>query len=296
MTTRKEHMKDSEIDVDEIEVGKRMREPDAGVIDELAKDMARHGLLQRIGVRRKSEGSGFDLLWGRNRLEAARKLEWPTILAVVYPPYTTDEEAEELEIVENLLRKDLTAKQKEDQTLRLGILIRRQEEVAQQTESLGGPDFSEPKPDKPMRRTGRGNKGTIQKIAEREGVNQATVRDRLKKGGERIGEPINIETDSLPELERKLDKSKQTPAPEKPMRRTKTGTTKKPDPKPEPEAEAEAKPTPEPEPVQLPEGKDLLLFNLAGVAEQAMKGGCTRKEIFEVVRAALKRVEGERSS
>jgi hypothetical protein len=52
-------------------VGDRRRAPDPVVIDALAEDMARHGLLQPIGVRQCRQGGRYDLIWGCGRLEAA---------------------------------------------------------------------------------------------------------------------------------------------------------------------------------------------------------------------------------
>ena len=50
-------------------------------IDELADSLRVHGLLQPIVVRRR--GRDYELIAGHRRYEAARKLEWTEIAAVV---------------------------------------------------------------------------------------------------------------------------------------------------------------------------------------------------------------------
>ena len=65
-----------------IEVGDRMREPDREVIAELDKSMAQDGLLQRIGLRERTDGRYTHP--GPERSKAASKLGWRKIEAKVY--------------------------------------------------------------------------------------------------------------------------------------------------------------------------------------------------------------------
>jgi ParB-like chromosome segregation protein Spo0J len=66
---------DADVEITSIEVGDRLLKPDTQLINDLAKDLAERGLLQRIGVRARADGK-HDLIWGRHRFEAAVKLGW----------------------------------------------------------------------------------------------------------------------------------------------------------------------------------------------------------------------------
>jgi ParB-like chromosome segregation protein Spo0J len=201
-----------------IEVGERLRKPDMDVIAKLAENFERHGLLQRIGVRARADGK-YDLIWGRNRFEAAGKLAWPAIAARVYPPDTPDSQLETLEIVENLRRQELTAKEREDQTIKLMAALKAADERA--AAESGNPVAT--------LSTGRGHKGVVQKAAEHEGRTKPTVRRRVKNVEERIGEKIDPQQDSAAELHRKAAKAAATPAPAK-ERRQRSKTAEAPTP------------------------------------------------------------------
>jgi ParB family chromosome partitioning protein len=88
-------------------------------IDELAASMSEHELMQPVVVRRRGR-SGYELIAGHRRLEAAKSLDWTEINAVVR--HVTPAEAEVLAIVENLQREDLTAK---EEAKALEVLMRR---------------------------------------------------------------------------------------------------------------------------------------------------------------------------
>jgi ParB-like chromosome segregation protein Spo0J len=180
--------KEMPVALDLIEVGDRMRKPDRTVITDLAASMVEHGQLQRIGLRARDDGR-YDLIWGRNRLEAAGQLTRPTIDARVYPADTPDELLETLEIVENLNRQELTVEERAAQRTKLTAAIRRRREKL-------GHDTDLPK-------TGRGHKGVIQEAAEQLGVDHSSIRRDLKLAAEMIGENVDPERDSSDELERK---------------------------------------------------------------------------------------------
>jgi ParB-like chromosome segregation protein Spo0J len=76
-------------------------------IDELADSLRAHRLLQAMVVRR--DGTGYELIAGHRRLEAAKQLQWAEIAAVVRDE--TDDQAYILMLVENLQREDLTPKE-----------------------------------------------------------------------------------------------------------------------------------------------------------------------------------------
>ena len=82
----------------------RALRPDA--VEELMASMKINGLLQPI-VLRPAESSGYWLVAGRHRLEAAKKLKWDSIPATVFDGMDADH-AELAEIDENLVRADLT--------------------------------------------------------------------------------------------------------------------------------------------------------------------------------------------
>ncbi|MBM4121389.1 MAG: ParB/RepB/Spo0J family partition protein [Nitrospira sp.] len=71
---------------------------------ELAKSVKQNGLLQPVLVRRKGDGF-FELIVGERRLRAAKLAGLKSIPAIVRN--SSDEQAMELALVENLQRKDL---------------------------------------------------------------------------------------------------------------------------------------------------------------------------------------------
>ena len=73
-------------------------------VREIADSFARIGQLQPIIVRPRGD-TGFWLVAGRHRLEAAKRLKWPMIRALVLE---NADEAELAEIDENLIRADLS--------------------------------------------------------------------------------------------------------------------------------------------------------------------------------------------
>jgi ParB family chromosome partitioning protein len=90
---------------------------DIGDVDELTDSLRAHGLLQPIVVRRT--GAGYELIAGHRRYEAARRLGWTEIAAVVRDE--TDEQAYILTLVENLQREDLSPR---EEAAALEVLVR----------------------------------------------------------------------------------------------------------------------------------------------------------------------------
>jgi len=86
-------------------------------IGELADSLRTHGLLQPVVVRRR--GTGYELIAGHRRVEAAMSIGWPEIAAVVRDE--TDDQAYILTLVENLQREDLTPK---EEAAALEVLVR----------------------------------------------------------------------------------------------------------------------------------------------------------------------------
>jgi ParB family chromosome partitioning protein len=85
--------------------GERQRALRPGLVADLAKSMAERGQIEPLVVT-KNPGGGYDLIAGRHRLEAARKLKWETIRIEVRAPMSADEMVL-CEIDENLVRGEL---------------------------------------------------------------------------------------------------------------------------------------------------------------------------------------------
>jgi hypothetical protein len=88
----------------------RMRNLRLEIVDELAESIRARGLLQPIVVRPSPGfdiGGGYTLIAGRHRLAAVKKLDLPSIRAVVFEGLKADE-VELIEIDENMIRADLT--------------------------------------------------------------------------------------------------------------------------------------------------------------------------------------------
>lgn len=102
------------------------RKLDEKSIQELQSSIEVNGLLAPIGVKRSNTG-GYDLIYGRHRYEAwARKFKeaietqsdeakarWHKIPANIYERHMTDEACKLMELTENLVRNDLSKKEKE---------------------------------------------------------------------------------------------------------------------------------------------------------------------------------------
>jgi N6-adenosine-specific RNA methylase IME4 len=84
----------------------RLRALNQSKINTLVESMSRQGLLHPILVRPRSD-TGFTLIAGWHRLEAARQLKWDTIRVEIREG-VSDEQAELDEIDENLIRGELS--------------------------------------------------------------------------------------------------------------------------------------------------------------------------------------------
>lgn len=94
------------IALDQITVESRQRE-DYGDIDAMKASLQRFGQLQPIGLNQEGK-----LLWGGRRLMAAIALGWTEIKYVIKET-ATDLDREEIELEENIQRKDLTWEERE---------------------------------------------------------------------------------------------------------------------------------------------------------------------------------------
>jgi ParB family chromosome partitioning protein len=98
----------ADLPLDAIHVpARRLRDFDPAWAEAISRLMAAQGLLQPIIVRSRPRG-GWWLVGGRYRLEAARRLGWPTIAARVLET-VEDRQVVEAEAFENLGRAELIA-------------------------------------------------------------------------------------------------------------------------------------------------------------------------------------------
>jgi ParB-like chromosome segregation protein Spo0J len=197
------------IPIDAIEIpDERFRDADLSVVS-LVDSIERQGLQQPIGVKEvRSLGLCYRLIWGRRRVEAHRVYTdrlGDRIEAKIFPEELPDEWANILELEENEQRQDLTADERARHTMRVAALIKMLED---RDESLAKSEISQPT-------TRRGHKGIVQKVAEAQRVDQASVRKRVDKVAERIGEPVDLQKDDPQELLRKADQFERTPKAEK---------------------------------------------------------------------------------
>jgi ParB family transcriptional regulator, chromosome partitioning protein len=94
-----------EIDLDRIDLGKRLRELNEAEAEKLSHSLNERGLLNPIEVR-ETQGGRYSLTAGAHRFAAAKILEWQKIRAVIVE--CSDDEARLREIDENLFRHELT--------------------------------------------------------------------------------------------------------------------------------------------------------------------------------------------
>jgi len=80
-----------------------MRKVDEHIVSELVLNIKEHGLLQPIMVR-ETESNRFEIIFGRHRLEACRRLGYRSISAIIKT--CSEEEAIFLQIIENIQRNN----------------------------------------------------------------------------------------------------------------------------------------------------------------------------------------------
>ncbi len=105
-------MKIVQIDIEQIVIKKRIR-TSLGELSSLMKSMRTFGLMNPIIINEKNE-----LIAGERRLEAAKRLGWKTITATVVHR-SVEAEKLEMEIEENLHRRNLTPDELAEGFLRL---------------------------------------------------------------------------------------------------------------------------------------------------------------------------------
>jgi ParB family transcriptional regulator, chromosome partitioning protein len=101
-----------QVPINDIILKKRIRK-NMGDIETLAESLKRHGQISPIVISRKNV-----LIAGGRRLEAAKSLGWRTINAVILEK-STELSRLELEIEENIQRRDFTMEELADATKKL---------------------------------------------------------------------------------------------------------------------------------------------------------------------------------
>lgn len=76
-------------------------------IEELAKTIHMHGVIQPIVVRPSSEDGRYEIIAGERRFRAMSSLEWKEVPAIVRE--LSDKETASIALIENLQREELTA-------------------------------------------------------------------------------------------------------------------------------------------------------------------------------------------
>jgi len=182
------------------------REVDENIVARLVKSLTRHGQLIHPILLLDQGASRYRLIAGRNRLEAWTRCygEQLPIPAKVYPPDTPDALSEILEIEENLRRKELTAADRQVQTIRLFAAYKKLDNEKPATElPVSGSSA------KSATSGGRGKKAATAKLAGELGLSKTAVQKRIKAAEAAIDEEIDPDRDTPEELERKADKRQQ---------------------------------------------------------------------------------------
>jgi ParB-like chromosome segregation protein Spo0J len=184
---------------------------DEDTVADLVSALTRDGRFLHPIVVRAEGTSHYRLIADGHRLEAWERRfgkERP-IPAIIYPPEVPDALITVLEIEENLVRKELSAAEREAQTIRLAAALKKLDGEKLATKfPVSGSDT------KPATSGGRGRKAATAKVAGQLGVSKAAVQKRVKAASAAIGEKVDLDLDTE-ELERKADKRQQAqPKPE----------------------------------------------------------------------------------
>jgi DNA-binding MarR family transcriptional regulator len=193
---------------------------DEATVADLVKALERDGHFLHPIVVRAEGADDYRLVAGLHRLEAwtRRFGDQRPIPAIVYPSDTPDEQITVLEIEENLLRKELTAAERETLTIRLAGALKKLEGEK--------PATGLPVSGSTATSGGRGKKAATAKLAGKLGVTKTAVQKRIKAASAAIGETIDLDRDTPEELERKADKRQHAGTVERPRRSKPGGATK----------------------------------------------------------------------
>ena len=94
--------------------------------NDLKKSIQEHGLIHPIVVAVDEEPGAYQLLAGGRRYEACKELGWKEIPCHIYPIETSTFEANMIELLENIDRKDMTFMEEARARVRLDKLLKEQ--------------------------------------------------------------------------------------------------------------------------------------------------------------------------
>lgn len=169
------------IEVGQIIVGKRLRPVDTEAVADLAASIAQVGLIQPIVVAKTEDADEYTLIAGRHRLAAVKKLKWETVQCVVRTVANRDE-AQMLEIDENLSRKELSAAEEAAQ-------IKLRKDLWERIAAASGKKL-----------TGKGKQKaemSTRELAKKTGKSKDTIARGLKRGKELADDLEDITGTSL---------------------------------------------------------------------------------------------------
>lgn len=169
------------IEVGQIIVGKRLRPVDTEAVADLAASIAQVGLIQPIVVAKTEDANEYTLIAGRHRLAAVKKLKWETVQCVVRTVANRDE-AQMLEIDENLSRKELSAAEEAAQ-------IKLRKDLWERIAAASGKNLS-----------GKGKQKaemSTRELAKKTGKSKDTIARGLKRGKELADDLEDITGTSL---------------------------------------------------------------------------------------------------
>ena len=154
----------------------------------LAQSMARNGLLQPVVVQRAANGAErpFRLIAGRNRMEAARRLGWVEIDALVMLAVEgegAEVSGELAEIAENLHRREIGVAERD-------ALIRRYAGIVEKREALQS-RHAVANESKREDRRGHRPEGIPAKVAADLGIGKRTVQRALSTKPAIVKSPLN---------------------------------------------------------------------------------------------------------
>ena len=194
------------IGLEQIVIGPRLRKVDEAVVERLAESMDRIGLQNPIQVRhnfgidpdtgeyeRDLDQGGFALVAGRHRIEAARKLGWHRIEALVLDDPSPDILAL-VEVDENLIRSELTPLSRGRFAAKRKELHKRLHPDAHRGGDRKSPEYREKINLRSLDFDNSPTQGFLEDTAEATGLARSTVARAV-----RIGEAI------LPELQDELE-------------------------------------------------------------------------------------------
>lgn len=167
---------------------------DEAVLAGLVKSLGDVGLINPITIW-SPNGANVEVLAGRHRLEAAKRLGWETIDCIEMP-WTSAQaaDAELVEIAENIHRRELSREEKDR------LLVRYAERMKERDEKKAGQGV-------PLSVGGRGNVGLATQVAEELGVTKRTVNRALARERERENpkppKPVPLASDPLNDFEAK---------------------------------------------------------------------------------------------